>query len=134
MCIFRHDGEPITWECESRRSRRRKKKKSNGCNFIARHRVLRDIYIYIYNIIGRLGNRNERSEWKHVRGRVGSTIINSLLSSLFRMFVNFGISIDEKERFILTLFRNDTMYCRSFSRFSHFKNQNGRAVELFSRV
>ena len=43
-----------------------------------------EIYIYIYNIIGRLGNRNERSEWKHVRGRVGSTIINSLLSSLFR--------------------------------------------------
>lgn len=121
MCIFRHDGEPITWECESRRSRRRKKKKSNGCNFIARHRVLRDIYIYIYNIIGRLGNRNERSEWKHVRGRVDSTIINNLLSSLFRvknieqMFINFEISIDEKERFILTLFRNDKIYCHLFS-------------------
>lgn len=54
--------------------------------------------------------------------------------SFEQMFVNFGISIDEKERFILTLFRNDTMYCHSFSRFSHFKNQNGRAVELFSRV
>ena len=134
MCIFRHDGEPITWECESRRSRRRKKKKSNGCNFIARHRVLRDIYIYII-LLAALGIAMSEANGNTLEDALALRLLTvSFRVSFEQMFVNFGISIDEKERFILTLVRNDTMYCRSFSRFSHFKNQNGRAVELFSRV
>lgn len=77
------------------------RKKSNGCNFIARHRVLRDIYIYII-LFAANSWESQRANGNTLEDTMArSTIINrpfeSLSSGKFeRMFVNSGISIDDK--------------------------------------
>lgn len=129
-CIFRHvrrtSGEPITWECESRRSRRRKKKNrmdvisSRGIGFF-------EIYILYYSP-PTLGNRNERSEWKRVTGRADT----SLSSGKCRAnFVNSRILIDSISK------RCNVRALLVFQRVESFldfliSDENYRTVEFFS--
>lgn len=100
-CVFfGTSGESITWECESRRSRRRKKKNrmdvisSRGIGFFETY-----IYIILFAANSWESQRANGNTLEDTLAR--STIINrpfeSLSSGKFeRMFVNSGISIDDK--------------------------------------